>query len=390
MDNIVNTAEKIIKIINVSEINKVVISNPILKNDEISHKVIVKKIILKDEECFQFSFYIGKKVIHQNSFEKDIKLIDKILNIMSDNFKQCNIEANNNVTILMNRKKQFKLTGITENNNNQNCILNHDNEKNYIIKQGQYIDWMYKLNMMSKNGYILKNMQKKYRQINKFLEMISDIEKYIPNNAVIVDMGCGKSYLTFALYYYFNVIKNKNVIIKGFDLKKDVVDKCNELINEFNFKNIEFQAGDIAQLNNSDIKVDMVITLHACDTATDYAIYNAVNWGCKVIMCVPCCQHEVFGQIKNEYMNIILKHGILKERFSAIFTDAIRANMLELNGYKTNVIEFIDMEHTPKNIMIRAIKKRENNNTDENNKYNDFVELMNDFNLEPSIYKLLK
>lgn len=218
--------------------------------------------------------------------------------------------------------------------------------------------------------------------------MVSDIEKYLPNNALIVDMGCGKSYLTFAMYYYFNEIKKKNVKIKGFDLKKDVVDSCNKLTEKLGFKGLEFFAGDIAELDTSKEKVDMIITLHACDTATDYALCHAVKWGCKVIMSVPCCQHELFYQVENDLLSGLLSYGILKERFSAVLTDAIRANTLELFGYKTNVVEFIDMEHTPKNIMIRAVKMGKPKDFEE--KYKKYRRMLEEFNVKPMLYKLLE
>ena len=210
----------------------------------------------------------------------------------------------------------------------------HNKVKNYIIGEGEYVDWMYQLGLMDKNGVVLKHRQKKFRQINKFLEMLKDIEKEIPENSVIVDMGCGKSYLTFAMYHYFNIIHNKNVEIRGYDLKKDVVEYCNSLSEKFGFKNLKFYCQDIAEIENTDERIAMIITLHACDTATDYAIYHGIRWGCRVMMNVPCCQHELFHQMKNESMNIMLDHGIIKERFAALLTDSIRARIIEIMGYR--------------------------------------------------------
>ena len=307
---------------------------------------------------------------------------------MKENFKQCDIISNKLITVLMSKKRQFNVVSVKDNKDFRKAAAAHNNEKNYILKDGVFAEWMYKLGMMDKNGVVLSHMQKKFRQINRFLEMVDDVEKYLPDGALIVDMGCGKSYLTFAMYYYFNYVKGKRVRIKGFDLKKEVVEKCGKLAEEFGFHGLEFFAGDIADIDVSEDKVSMIITLHACDTATDYAIAHAVKWGCKVIMSVPCCQHELFGQIKNEALKSMLSYGILKERFSALLTDTIRAETLRMCGYKTSVLEFIDMAHTPKNIMIRAVKKHEPET--EQGKKQEYMRLIEDFHADPAIYRLLK
>lgn len=215
---------------------------------------------------------------------------------------------------------------------------------------------MISLGIMDENGNVTSGMQKKFRQINRFVEMLADVEEYIPDNCTIIDMGCGKSYLTFAMYYYLNSVKGKNVKIHGYDLKADVVAHCGVLAERFGFDGLKFFNGDIADIENTSGDIAMIITLHACDTATDIAMYHGIRWGCRVIMSVPCCQHELFKQIKNAELTAVMQHGILRERFAALMTDGIRAQILEIMGYKTNVMEFIDMEHTPKNIMIRAVK----------------------------------
>lgn len=371
------------------DILKITLSNPLKKSDELPHKTVIERLKNKDKEFFQFAYYIEKKVVHENSEENGIIILEKAIQKMENGFKQMFISAKNcEITVLMNKKKQFKIADIKKTENSSKAPKAHNKVKNYVLKEGEFVPWMYKLDMMNKDGVILSHMQRKFRQINKFLEMVEDIEKYIPENAVIVDMGCGKSYLTFAMYYYFNEIKKKNVKIKGFDLKKDVVENCNKLAEEFGFDKLKFYADDIANLDTSEEKINMIITLHACDTATDYAMFHAVKWGCQVIMSVPCCQHELFSQIENDNLKMLLNYGILKERFSALFTDSLRANMLELCGYKTSVMEFIDMEHTPKNIMIRAIKK--NNYKLNKDKVKEYKKLIKDFNVEPTIYKLLK
>ena len=381
-----NILEKIQSFINIDYLTKAIISNPIKKTQDLPKKIDIKKIIIKNKPCFQFSYYIDKKVIHENIEDSSI-ILKKIIELMENNFKQCDIIANNTLTLLMNKKGDFKITGVKKSTNIDTNPQSHNKAKNYILKDGEYIDWLYKLGVMDKNGIVVSHKQKKFRQINKFLEMLKDVEENLPKNAKIIDMGCGKSYLTFAMYHYFNIIKEKNVIIHGYDLKKDVVENCNKLAKEFNFKNLQFFNEDIQNIDK-DENINMIISLHACDTATDYAIYFGVKLNCDVILSVPCCQHELFNQIKNATLSSMLSYGILKERFSSLLTDTLRADALKLCGYKTNIIEFIDMEHTPKNIMIKAIK---NKNFEKNIKnIENFERLMYTFNINPTIYKLLK
>ena len=381
-----NILYKLQDFINIDDFIKAIISNPIKKSEDLPKKIDIKKIMLKNKLYFQFIYYIDKKVIHEN-IEDSSLILEKIINLMSENFKQCDILANNSLTLLMNKKGDFKITGIKKTVNIDNTPQSHNKVKNYILKEGEYIDWLYKLGVIDKNGIVISHKQKKFRQINKFLEMLRDIEENLPNNAKIIDMGCGKSYLTFAMYNYFNIIKEKNVTINGYDLKKDVVEHCNKLAKEFNFKNLQFFNEDIQNIDKSE-NINMIISLHACDTATDYAIYFGVKLNCDVILSVPCCQHELFKQIKNNELSSMLSYGILKERFSSLLTDNLRADALKLCGYKTNIIEFIDMEHTPKNIMIKAIKNK--NSTKNDNNIENFQKLIYNFNINPTIYKLLK
>lgn len=381
-----NILYKLQDFINIDDFIKAIISNPIKKSEDLPKKIDIKKIMLKNKLYFQFIYYIDKKVIHEN-IEDSSLILEKIINLMSENFKQCDILANNSLTLLMNKKGDFKITGIKKTVNIDNTPQSHNKVKNYILKEGEYIDWLYKLGVIDKNGIVISHKQKKFRQINKFLEMLRDIEENLPNNAKIIDMGCGKSYLTFAMYHYFNIIKEKNVTINGYDLKKDVVEHCNKLAKEFNFKNLQFFNEDIQNIDKSE-NINMIISLHACDTATDYAIYFGVKLNCDVILSVPCCQHELFKQIKNNELSSMLSYGILKERFSSLLTDNLRADALKLCGYKTNIIEFIDMEHTPKNIMIKAIKNK--NSTKNDNNIENFQKLIYNFNINPTIYKLLK
>ncbi len=367
---------------------KATISNPIQKRADAPFKITLTKIMLKGTAYLQVTSAIQNKVLHDNIVFTPNVAIDKILTLMQENFKQCTIVSSSILTLLMNKKREFSLTSILPNDGyTAQDVRSHNAPKHYILKEGEYIHWLYQLGICTESGKVVASMQKKFRQINKFLEMLADVSGYIPDDAVIVDMGCGKSYLTFAMYHYFNHILHKHVRIKGFDLKTDVVAYCNQLATDFGFRDLTFFDQDIATLDTVHEKVDMMITLHACDTATDYAIYHGIKWNCRVILTVPCCQHELFNQIQNDALDLLLTHGILKERFSALLTDSFRAAMLDAYQYKTNVIEFIDMEHTPKNIMIKAIKK--DGKKIDGEKINQLEKTMRDFHITPTIYTLL-
>ena len=234
----------------------------------------------------------------------------------------------------------------------------HNRVKQYILEEGQPIDFLVGLGVQTKDGKIVKAKYDKFRQINRYLEFIGDIVKKLPTDREvrIIDFGCGKAYLTFAMYYYLHIMKGYRLSVTGLDLKEDVIDTCNALAEKFHYENLHFEKGDIGTYEGVE-SVDMVVTLHACDTATDYALYKAVKWGAKVIMAVPCCQHEMNRQLACPELSAVLKYGIVKERMAALMTDAVRANLLEEMGYETQILEFIDMEHTPKNLLIRAVKK---------------------------------
>lgn len=271
---------------------------------------------------------------------------------------------------------------------NYSPVLSHNRVKNYILKEYTPVPFLIDLGVMTKEGKVVNSKYDKFKQINRFLELIEDILPSLPKGKelMIIDFGCGKSYLTFAMYYYLKEMKGYPIQIIGLDLKHDVIKKCNELSKKYKYNNLQFLHGDIASFEGVQT-VDMVVTLHAYDTATDYALYKAVKWNANVILSVPCCQHEVNKQMNCEPLKEIFKYGLIKERTAALLTDALRANQLELQGYKAQILEFIDMEHTPKNILIRAIKGK---TVDASNKIKSYQDITKFFGIEPLLGKLLK
>lgn len=333
---------------------QIVISNPREKSS--ARKIQVRPVELKGQLLFQFAVYDGKQVFHQNLEANDA--CSQILEYM-ENYRQLELLANGlQIVILISKKGKVTINKKTRQDLKQNQDLSHNRTKKYILEEGKPLLFLQDLGVQTAEGKIVKSQYDKFRQINRFLEFIQDVADELPTDreAVIIDFGCGKSYLTFAMYYYLHEMKGMDIRIIGLDLKEDVIRHCNQLRTNYQFEKLDFFIGDIAQYEGVD-QVDMVVTLHACDTATDYALAKAVKWGASVILSVPCCQHELNQQIECKELESILKYGLLKERVSALFTDGIRANLLEQSGYQVQLLEFIDMEHTPKNILIRGVKK---------------------------------
>ena len=321
-------------------------------------KIKVRPVIIKDRLIFQAAQYTKTQVFHKNIEEDQMK--EWLTDLIQNEFKQTQIKSGDReYTILSGKKGNVTV----KERKNRSCkkadktSLEHNRKKTYILPEGTPVPFLIDLGVMTSEGKIVRSKYDKYRQINRFLEFIRDVSDKLPKDKelTIVDFGCGKSYLTFAMYYYLKIMNGYRVRMIGLDLKSDVIQHCNELAKRFDYEELTFLEGDISSFEGVN-QVDMVVTLHACDTATDFALDKAIRWGAKVILSVPCCQHELNAQLKNDRMQPIFKYGIIKERMAALMTDALRANLLEQAGYETQILEFIELEHTPKNLLIRAVK----------------------------------
>ena len=376
-----NLKSMISTLIEENNVTRIIISNPVSKNYE------YRKVVLENK----VESYMQNTYTEKHSFTKMIakdQIVDSICQF-ADNFKQFNIFSDEFEFMVKFSKSGKLFLSKIKIQNKIEVTQNNNRVKNYIFKEGEIIPPLIDMGIYTAEGKVVKSMYDKYKQINRFIELIDD---YIKDNNLqrinIIDFGCGKSYLTFVVYYYFKFIKKIDITMVGLDLKADVIKKCNEAAEKYGYSTLRFELGDINGYKPK-MDVDMIITLHACDTATDYALYNAINWNVKMIFSVPCCQHEINKQIKSNEFPIITRYGLIKERISSDFTDIIRCNLLRVMSYNVELIEFVGFEHTPKNILIRAnltkipqqVKKQY---------LKEVVDLKNAFQFEQTLYTLLK
>ena len=350
------------------------LSSPLKKANSHIKKIKIRQISLKNQLYYQLSEQIHQQVIHRNL---DPAACVIFIKNAFQQFQQGVFTTNSSIYHILINDEQF-MSVIKKKTKKVEIRPEHNRIKKYILQEGMPLPFLIALGIMNPEGKIFPKKYDKFRQINRFLEMVQDIVPYLKKKETIkiVDFGCGKAYLTFVLYHYFQFILKQSVEIIGLDLKEEVIKKCQNLANELKFDHLKFIVSDIHQYQLTG-NVDLVISLHACDTATDAALIKALNWKADVILCVPCCHHELLNQIKNEALTPLLKHGILKERFSSLVTDAARAELLTIAGYDVQILEFIDMEHTPKNLLIRAIKSKTATKTlNPNEKYDAFKKLL--------------
>ncbi|MFC4354905.1 class I SAM-dependent methyltransferase [Chryseomicrobium palamuruense] len=327
-----------------------VISQPRSKTES-APKIKWKPVELKGIYHIQMEYQYGQTMKHENITLTDIE--HKVATL-TDEYRQFQLVfAGESLHIQLTKKKKVSVSSSP--NDQQSASLSHNRKKNYVLDPDEVHPFLVRLGVQTKDGKIKSQKQDKFKQINRFIEFAEDALGYLPTDRPlkIIDFGSGKSYLTFALYHYLHEMKGYEVQLTGLDLKKEVIEHCAEIARDLNYTGLTFQVGDISDYNASQ-EIDMVVTLHACDVATDMALGRAVKWGAKVILSVPCCQHELFTQLDSPALNVMNKHGLIKERFASLATDSIRAQLLDLVGYDTQLVEFVNLENTPKNILIRA------------------------------------
>ncbi len=365
-----------------NEVSKLVISQPLTKDSEYK-KITVSRM----PKFYQIAKFTDKQVFHENV---QFDAVASRCAELCDGFQQIFARGQGKefqVKISPKGKLSVKEKALA--GESVATVNDHNRQKQYLLPEGNVIAPLVDMGVFTQDGRVVQSMYDKYKQINRFIEIIDDsIRQHNYKKLNIIDFGCGKSYLTFIVYYYLTEVKNIDATIIGLDLKKDVIEKCNKAARKYGYKNLRFELGDINGYN-CPFDVDMVITLHACDTATDFALYNAINWGAKMIFSVPCCQHELNKQLKAETLSILNRYGIIQERFAALLTDSIRGNILEYCGYKTQIMEFIDLAHTPKNILIRAVKKQTENKKSKEKALTEIETAIKEFNVDPTLYKLV-
>ncbi|MGN0352077.1 MAG: class I SAM-dependent methyltransferase [Roseburia sp.] len=369
-----------------AELQKIILSKPKDKAAEYRKIIIEKK-----KDYFQAARYTEKQVFHVNLKQEELKFF--LEEQLEKFFSQLNAwDEKKEYMLLISKKGKITFKGMAGNPQTvrKEQSSEHNRKKNYILEEGQTIPALVDMGVFTKEGKIVRTMYDKFRQINRFLEIVEDgVKEYGKDEIHIIDFGCGKSYLTFILYYYFTEIKQLKTQIIGLDLKKDVIEKCNQTAEKYGYENLHFELGDINGYQ-APFDVDMVVTLHACDTATDFALYNAIKWNAKMIFSVPCCQHELNQQMKTEELSLFTRYGIIKERMAALTTDAIRGNLLEYCGYKTQILEFIDFEQTPKNLLIRAVRKPVVPASVKRKYLAEVHAAMEEFQVSPTLYRLLE
>ncbi|MFC4779595.1 class I SAM-dependent methyltransferase [Paenibacillus sp. GCM10023252] len=350
-------------------------------------RTVIRPIQLKDGLYYQFESHHANKALHTNVPAEDAA--SRCIELVQQAYKQVHMKlAQEDVQILFSKRgKATILRRAADNAKGAGEPAQHNRQKQRIIPEGSPAPFLVELGIMTRDGKVHAQKQDKYRQINRFLEMVNDVVPHLPKDRelTIVDFGCGKSYLTFALYHLLHVVEQREVRIIGLDLKADVISFCSKLAAQLGYDRLQFQVGDIAEFDEL-VHADMVVTLHACDTATDAALAKAVGWGASVILSVPCCQHEVMGQVKNDVLSPILSQGLLKERFSALATDAARGALLETLGYKVQMLEFIDPEHTPKNLLIRAFRGEQKLSLE---KWKQYTAFRDHLQINPALERLL-
>ena len=365
--------EQFLQLLKAQSLIQATISQPRQKSNDIK-RVKLKPIELRGMYTIQIEYQYERILKHENvALDQFPQHFDSLL----EQFRQIHAEFSDQTVQVQLSKKNKVLWKSSAQQTTKKANLSHNRKKQYLLDDSTPYPFLIHLGVQSEDGKVKKQKFDKFKQINRFVEFIDDSLKYLPQDRTIriLDFGSGKSYLTFALYHYLHVEKGLDIQVTGVDLKKEVIDHCNEIARNLHYDRLEFLVGDINDFNE-ETQVDMIVTLHACDVATDMALARAVKWGAKVILSVPCCQHELNRQMEAPNLNLMLQHGLIRERFAALATDSIRAEILKLVGYEAQLVEFIDMENTPKNILIRAYYNGKKPTVEEREQYNTFVAML--------------
>lgn len=329
-------------------LTRAVVSKP--RSRDLPAKVTVDPVDLRGETAFRFTTHLGDRATHENLAPAAAR--ERLGVLLADYGQGLLQSADADWQILgetVLRRPPSRAGGQRE----------HDRRKRYLLEEGTPVPFLVELGVMNADGRVRKSRYDKFRQINRFLELVDDVVPSLPSSGVlrVVDFGCGRSYLTFAIHYLLTTLRGREVEIVGLDLKEDVIAACSALAERSGAVGLRFERGDIAGFDAAS-DVDLVVSLHACDTATDEALAQAVRWSARAILAVPCCQKEAYRQLQSALLAPLLRHGLAKERFAALVTDTMRAQLLELTGYRTQLVEFVGLEHTAKNVLIRAVKAK--------------------------------
>ncbi len=365
----------------------VLASGPRRRDKDSPRRITARLITSKQGPLWQFEYRYEQKATHRNLPPVDAK--PAILELAENEFTNLQLfaqDADYTVTGLDRPKPKIKQGPPSRANQG----TEHNRAKQYIIPEVVPCEFLHQLGVMTPDGKVIASKYAKFRQINRFLEIVDDVVRgYDSPTIKVVDFGCGKSYLSFALYFYFAHVRGIDAQITGLDLKSDVVAHCNALAEKIGFGGLTFRVTDVQDWHVADAAY-MVVSLHACDTSTDYALAWALNSNARFILSVPCCQHELFRQVKSDVLRPMLKHGLIRERMASLITDSARANLVEAAGYSVQLVEFTDLEHTAKNILIRAVRNGDKANSRPSaadlTEYRQFADF---WGIKPSLERLL-
>ncbi len=379
-DELVLVVEEILQL----TLDKVILSNS--RNNNKYKKAVVREVLVKEGLLYQIEQFTSTQAFHKNVRKEEC--IQFICDALQSDYKQCDAYCEGMNYLLKFSKKNKLFVSKKQNDVRIQKTQSHNKSKQYILQEGLFIEPLYDLGILTKEGKVIASMYDKFKQINRYIEMIDDVIHSDMTHLNIIDFGCGKSSLTFVLYYYLVEVKKIQVQMVGLDLKEQVIHDCNTIAQKYGYDHLRFEVGDINGYKAA-FAVDMVISLHACDCASDYALYNALQWDAKMIFSVPCCQHEINAQIKSDRLPLLTKYGLMKERFSAMITDEMRANLLIAQGYKVQMMEFIDLAHSPKNLLIRAVKNNKQKQIKKEQAKQEVEQILQEFSLSFTLYNLL-